>query len=293
MEDLFVSVIIPTYRDWDRLRLCIDALSGQSYPKESFEVIIVNNDTGDGVPAGFQLPAGFQIITEEKKGSYAARNAALKMARGEIYAFTDSDCIPDTNWIKNAVTYLKQHETCSRVGGPVSIFPSGPKATTTDHYNSIFEFPQIIYTKYSGTGVTANLFAYKKVFDAVGPFDEKLLSLGDLEWGKLANKAGFPIHYVENVVVKHPSRSLAELITKVKRIGGAQAAFENKSKFQSFLGCVGDVRPRLYIIKQIYRYGTHMSLFEKTKVLLLRHYLLYVRASEKFKVLQGKQPERR
>jgi GT2 family glycosyltransferase len=40
----FVSVVIPTYRDWDRLRVCVDALRRQTYPAESFEVIVVDND---------------------------------------------------------------------------------------------------------------------------------------------------------------------------------------------------------------------------------------------------------
>lgn len=292
MEYMFVSVIIPTYRDWDRLALCVEALSKQSYPRHCFEVVIINNDPNHPAPPQFTLPEHFKIITETKPGSYAARNAALEIVKGEIIGFTDSDCIPDKDWITNAITYFKQHPTCSRIAGNVSIFPNGPRPTTTDLYNSVFEFPQVIYSKYFGTGVTANLFTYKKVFDSVGPFNEKLFSLGDLEWGKLAHSAGFQIHYVESVVVKHPSRSLADLIIKVKRIGGAQGQSRNRNAFQSLLSCIADVSPKLYIIKQIYRYGAHMNLFEKTKVLLLRHYLLYVRAAEKFRVLQGKQPER-
>ncbi len=292
MAENFVSVIIPTYNDWARLAICVKALSEQTYPKEKFEVIIVNNNAADQTPAGFSLPANFTIITEAKPGSYAARNAALKIVNGDVLAFTDSDCIPDKKWIENAVAYFSQHEDCSRIAGSIAIFPNGPKATTTDHYNTIFEFPQVSYAA-AGTGVTANLFTYKKVFDAVGPFDDKLFSLGDLEWGKLAHKAGFKIHYVANVIVKHPSRTLSDLITKVKRIGGGQAKFEQGSKFRTLLGCVNDVRPKYYIAKQIFTSGHGLGVADKIKVLFLRHYLLYIRAAEKFKVVQGKQAERR
>ena len=40
----FVSVIIPTYHDWDRLKLCLKALEQQRYPTDRFEVLVVNND---------------------------------------------------------------------------------------------------------------------------------------------------------------------------------------------------------------------------------------------------------
>lgn len=292
MSDVYVSVIIPTYNDWTRLSLCLQALAGQRFPQAQFEILIVNNNPADPPPAGFWVPCNGRIITEAKAGSYAARNAALKIARGEIIAFTDSDCIPDQNWIQNAVAYFRQQPTCSRIAGNISIFPNGLKPTATDLYNSIFEFPQLHYIQHSGTSVTANLFTYKKVFDEVGLFNEKLFSLGDLEWGKQAHKAGFQIHFVENVVVKHPSRSFTELIKKVKRIGGGQATFKQRSAFRSFLSCLNDARPRLYIAAQIYRYGRHLNPVEKLKVLLLRYYLLTVRAAEKFRVLQGKQPER-
>lgn len=52
----FVSIIIPTYRDWERLALCISALDKQTYSKDLFEVIIVNNDAQDQAPSNYYLP---------------------------------------------------------------------------------------------------------------------------------------------------------------------------------------------------------------------------------------------
>ncbi|MDZ7736204.1 MAG: glycosyltransferase [Gammaproteobacteria bacterium] len=43
----YVSVIVPVYHDWDRLRDCLHALSQQHYPPESLEIIVVNNDPAD------------------------------------------------------------------------------------------------------------------------------------------------------------------------------------------------------------------------------------------------------
>jgi len=292
MKDKLVSVIIPTYKDWSRLRLCIDALSKQSYPKECFEVIIVNNNSEEGMPDDYMMPQNFKLITETKPGSYAARNTGLKIAKGEIIGFTDSDCIPEKDWIKNAVNYLNENKSCSRIAGHIDIIFKEAKPTTAELYNSVFAFPQKSHALYSGTGVTGNMFTYKNVFDTVGPFNERLLSLGDLEWGKMAHKAGFQIHYRKDVVIKHPARTLAELITKERRVGGGQGLMGKRSQVQSVLSYLADNRPRLFIFKHIYRHSTNLSLAGKIKVLLLRHYLLNIRALEKLRVQMGKQASR-
>jgi GT2 family glycosyltransferase len=291
MTDRFISVIVPTYQDWDRLALCIEALSKQSYPRECFEVIIVNNDPNDPVPLHFSLPEGFRIITEAKVGSYAARNAGLREAKGSIIGFTDTDCVPDPAWIENAVTYFHNNSHCSRIAGHIDIFHKGAKATIVEQYNAIFAFPQESHAS-GGTCVTGNLFTYKHVFDAVGPFDETLLSLGDLQWGKRAHKAGFQIRYVPNVIVKHPARTLQELIKKEKRVGGGQGSMGERSKAQDLWSCVTDIRPRPGLLKTIYRNSKGINMIDQFQIFLLRHYLISVRALEKFRVLWGKQPQR-
>ena len=105
MKRPFVSVIIPTFHDWNRLQSVIDALKKQTYPKDHLEVIIINNDPEDSPPE-LDLPDNFRIISESKPGSYAARNKGISAAKGEILAFTDSDCIPYPDWIEQAVKLL-------------------------------------------------------------------------------------------------------------------------------------------------------------------------------------------
>src|SRR5688572_8110282 len=136
----YISIVIPTYRDWERLDLCIAALTRQTYPREAFEVIIVNNDPADQPPAGLLLPENYRLITEAKTGSYAARNTALKIVRGTIIGFTDSDCIPDADWISNAVSYLAATPGCSRVAGHISIFYQSHRPSVAELYNTIFSF---------------------------------------------------------------------------------------------------------------------------------------------------------
>ena len=81
-----VSVIIPTFHDWDRLQLCLIALTSQDFPANDFEIIIANNDPADPAPDALDLPANARIIPASQPGSYAARNAALVEATGDLIA---------------------------------------------------------------------------------------------------------------------------------------------------------------------------------------------------------------
>lgn len=296
MEYPFVTIIIPTYHEWPLLKLCIEALEKQSYPKEHFEVLIVNNDPADAPPADFELPGNMRLLNESKTGSYAARNKALSEAKGEMVAFTDSDCIPDRDWITNGVAYLQAHPECSRIAGRITIYYKGKRPTPAELYNTLYAFPQQSYVQKSGACVTANLFTYKKVMDSVGWFDDRLYSCGDLEWGRAAARAGYPIHYVANVMVAHPARNFAELRKKERRVGGGigiklrgQGTMSAVKKSLHFLN---GFRPRIAEVKFVMKNGNELGPYAKLKVLLMRHYLLNLRLLESIKVQLGKTPNR-
>lgn len=295
MNDILVTIIIPVYNDWKRLSLCLNAVTKQSFAEENFEIIVVNNNPGDTVPSDYQLADNCKIITELKPGSYAARNAALKIARGKIIGFTDSDCIPDKDWIKNAVEYLSDNNVCSRIAGKIEIFFKSAKPTKTELYDKIFAFNQKGYVQDSGTCVTANLFTYKYVFEKIGYFNENLMSGGDFSWGTLAQKEGYKIEYAENVIVNHPARgNLKELIKKEKRVGGSQAIFlKEKSNFLiNIAHFIAELRPRRGALKWIFNKGKDLSVNNKIYIYLLRQYLLSLRAYEKLRVQTGKKANR-
>ncbi len=277
------------------MRLCINALSKQTYPKELFEVIIVNNNPNDSVPANLMLSENFKIITEEKPGSYAARNAALKVAKGEIIGFTDSDCIPDNDWIKNTVDYLNNNKNCFRIAGNVVVFPKSIPPSTAEKYDKLFAFQQKKYVTKWGTCVTANMFSYKSVFDAVGLFDDKRMSYGDLSWGVRAHKAGYKIDYLESCIVNHPARSLKELIKKVKRLAGGSEGpkYKKTGKLTIYLKFFSDMRPRIRgELKFLREQGKELKAADKISIFLLRLRLIYVRATENRKIRMGKKPNR-
>lgn len=290
----FVTIIIPTYKDWERLNICVAALQKQTYPKDRFEVIITNNDPSDPRPAQFVLPENFSIIDVVKPGSYAARNAGIRLAKGEIIGFTDSDCIPARDWIQNAVQYFLDHPSCSRIAGHISIFYHHKQPTSAELYDSMYSFRQKRYAEEKGTCVTGNMFTYKVVFQKVGLFNEKQFSYGDLIWGQQAHRAGYPIHYVRKVVVQHPARSMRELVKKERRLGGG-AGIHKRGKISPatlFFNLINGCRPRVTEVKYVFKNGKELDFLQKCTVLFIRHYLLNVRTYEQIRVTLGKSPNR-
>ena len=295
MTPKFVSIIIPTYKDWARLSLCLHALANQHYDPNFFEIIVVNNCTSDKVPNGYFLPKNCKVIVEAQPGSYVARNAGIKIAAGQILGFTDSDCIPDQDWISNAAEALNQNRQFDRIAGKIRLYYKSDKLTNAELYETVYAFNQEIYVEQDGTGVTANMFTYKNVFDNVGLFREDLLSGGDYEWAVRARDANHQIKYSDDVIVSHPARHhLAELVKKAKRVGGGQAGFKKSSSniLQSVVKFVYDLRPPVKSIPLILAKGKQMHISQKLLVFYIRYYMSIITATEKFKVSVGKAAQR-
>ena len=217
-----VSVIIPTYQDWDRLTQCLDALGAQTYPSHRVEILVVNNDPTNQPPPSLTLDRRTHLLTEATPGSYAARNTGIKAATGQIIAFTDSDCVPDPRWIETAV-----QEMCSgaeRVAGHIELFSERQPPSLADAYEMLVGFDQAAYAA-KGSAATANMVTSKAAFDAVGHFNSMLLSGGDMEWGFRAKLHGIGIRFSPASVVRHPTRgSLYALFKKARRVSAGASA---------------------------------------------------------------------
>lgn len=218
----FVSVIIPVYNDYDRLLLCLRCLQNQSYPQENYEIIVVDNGSTSSLKSHL-LPEDIILLEEPQIGSYAARNKGLSIARGEIIAFTDSDCQPMPDWIEMGVKWLLSNHNCGLVGGRIKVFPQNPeKLTISEFYESLAAFPQAKYIREYNFSAGANTFTFKHVIDNAGDFSQNLKSSGDAEWGNRVYDQGYKLLYAEDVIVLHPARhSLRELWAKeVRKAGG-------------------------------------------------------------------------
>lgn len=211
-----VSVVVPHYQDLEGLDRCLDALSRQTYPARDFEIVVADNNSPAGVAAVEQLIAGrarLTVVTE--KGAGPARNGGVAASQGAQLAFTDSDCVPDPEWLAEGLARL---ESFDLVGGRMLVLVGdAAHMTGAEAFEVVFAFDNASYVNRKGFTVTANLFCARSVFDAVGGF--KVGVSEDLEWGLRARGLGYRIGYADRAVVGHPARrTWPELKRKWERL---------------------------------------------------------------------------
>ncbi len=277
----FISVIIPVFNDAQRLEKCLDSLENQTFPKDRYEIIIVDNASTVDLKGLVNRYKNCHYLYEAKPGSYAARNKGLSSATGEIIAFTDSDCIPATDWIEKGVLALLEHPECGFIGGAIRLFYNNPDYLTgVEIYESLKGFPQQHYIERENFGATANVFTYRKVIDTVGLFNDKLKSGGDSEWGKRVASAGYQLVYANEVEVGHPARSTyLECYRKTVRVMGGLPAFRNASltpieNFKRLLR--GLLIPPVSRVRKILAEASEKTVMERirlTMVIIFIHYI--------------------
>lgn len=104
-----ISVVVATYNRGKLLVNCIKSLMKQSYPKNKYDIIIVNDGSTDSTIEDIKYFVKkwkkIRIITHKKNmGEAASRNTGIKSSHGEIIAFLDDDCIADKNWLSSIST---------------------------------------------------------------------------------------------------------------------------------------------------------------------------------------------
>ncbi len=97
------SIIVPTYNRPGQLTSCLESIERLEYPREDFEVIVV--DDGSRSPleetvAPFRTQLNISLIIQEHRGPAMARNRGAAHAKGVFLAFTDDDCTLAPDWLK-------------------------------------------------------------------------------------------------------------------------------------------------------------------------------------------------
>ena len=211
----FVSVIIPVYNSSKLLEKCLKALEAQSYPFDYFEIIVVDNNSTEDIRLVVAQFHHAKYSFESSPGSYAARNQGISIAKGEVIAFTDSDCIPNQIWLAQGVEKLLEVSQCGLAAGEIEFFCQNPEQPSlVEIYDLKSCLKQKAYLEKENFGATANVFTFKDVLDRVGVFNSDLKSGGDKEWGRRVFSYGYKQAYANKAIVRHPARYQREEMRK-------------------------------------------------------------------------------
>lgn len=212
-----VTVAIPTYNRAAFLRQTLAGITAQQFPREHFEVLVIDNNSRDDTRAVVESfahcdPAP-RYLLETKQGLDYARNRAIAEARGEIVLFGDDDILMEPDWIAQmAVPLLVDQTRCvGAVGGEViPVFPDGlPDWVAEWHAPLAFRSDTgPIPKQHSPMG--ANLAFPKWIFEQLGPFHTALdraagnyFSGGDSEMIRRVREAGYEVWFSPAAAVQH------------------------------------------------------------------------------------------
>jgi glycosyltransferase involved in cell wall biosynthesis len=175
-----VSIIIPTRNRAAILARCLAALPDSARGLESPEVIVAddysNDDTSKTID-DFRVASGWLVShlrQDRPLGANAARNAALRVARGEVIVFIDDDVLVTEGWLSNLLAGLS--EQFPIVSGPVRLMAAGP--LLGKHREEVSTYlSEIIVPARGARGeivpAACNMAAFRWVFDRA-QFDENV-----------------------------------------------------------------------------------------------------------------------
>ncbi|MCM8798839.1 MAG: glycosyltransferase family 2 protein, partial [Candidatus Omnitrophica bacterium] len=114
-----ISIVIAGYNCSQTIEETLKACLNQDYPRDLYEVIFVDDGSNDGTQESVRkFPVRY--IWQPHSGPAKARNIGWQEAEGEIIFFTDSDCVPDEEWIRTLIKNFN-YEKVGAVGGSYGI----------------------------------------------------------------------------------------------------------------------------------------------------------------------------
>jgi GT2 family glycosyltransferase len=233
-----VSVIIPAYNRKDELKELLAALDRQTLAAGQFEIIVIDDGSTDDTLFYLTslVKSGKENLVfqqQENQGPGAARNRGMELARGNIFAFTDTDCRPLPDWLE---ALLKPFAD-TRVGAV------GGVEEYDEHGTVMQQAIHISMTSFLTTGGirgtagkkltryyprTFNMAISREAFKRAGGF--KQLGHGpiygeDIDLSIRIEKAGLALVFNEGAKVYHRRRdSLQGFFKQVLKMGEARAA---------------------------------------------------------------------
>jgi cellulose synthase/poly-beta-1,6-N-acetylglucosamine synthase-like glycosyltransferase len=123
-KEPFVTIIMPVKNFERTIEKTFEYLMNVDYPHEAWEWVIADGGSNDKtieIIKNWQKKYPFIKLVEIPNcpSPGFARNKALETVKGEFLFFTDADCAPDKNWIREMLRHFEQDPKIAAVGGEV------------------------------------------------------------------------------------------------------------------------------------------------------------------------------
>ena len=226
-----VSVIVPCYNEQSTIRLLLEAIQQQTFPRAEMEVMIADGMSTDGTRdeiARFQADfpdLSIRVVDNPLRNIPSGLNRAIEVSRGGIILRLDAHSKPYPEYIENSVKALDEGRG-DNVGGVWEIHPGADTriaksiAVAAAHPLGVGD-AMYRHAKYAAEVDTVPFGAFKReLIERVGKFDETLLTNEDYEFNTRIRKAGGRIWLDPSIRSIYFARStLLELAKQYWRYG--------------------------------------------------------------------------
>ena len=207
-EQPFFSIIVPTFNRPLPLAHCLQSLARLDYPRDRFEVIVVDDGSEsptEAVVSSFGNRLDITLITQPHSGPAVARNKGATHAKGELLAFTDDDCSPASEWLKTLAVRFNGNPDNMIGGRTLNVLLNNPYSTASD---LLIRYLYAYYNSNPGQAhffTSNNLALPKDSFHRIGGFDMFFRRAGaeDREFCERWLRHGFRITYAPEALIYH------------------------------------------------------------------------------------------
>lgn len=231
-EPVDLSVVIVAYKSKDYISRCIQSIY-EATQGLSFEIIIIDNVSGDGLGEFLhaKFPEVILIKNEKNEGFARGVNRGAKLASGRyLYILNpDTQLYPDT--MKIMLNFIEEHPMCCLVGARTidEMVRSIPSCRSLPHIGNIIKYPLLLFlqgrrlknpkrylldiceqnetidvTRYNGYITGACIMTRLDFFKKMGMFDERyFLYCEDIDFGLRMKEAGYKAFFVSEASVIH------------------------------------------------------------------------------------------
>ena len=247
------SILIPFRNEAENIVALLDSIAQQEYPKDFFEIIVINDaSTDESVPLikqfiQEQAELSIQLIENNRKTASPKKDAlvtAIALAKYDWILSTDADCIATPQWLATLDGFIQEQQEPHMIVGPVMLVRTQEKVSFFDRIRLEFELLDILSLQAAtlgafGTGKPvlnngANLAFTKFGFHTVnGYVGNDHLASGDDHFllEKFVQWRPEKVHYLKArtaIITTYPEHSWAALFKQRKRWAAKTVAFKNR-----------------------------------------------------------------
>jgi glycosyltransferase involved in cell wall biosynthesis len=233
IRELFViSVIVCTWNRAKALSICLDALEHQTLDFNSFDVVVVNNNSTDETCEMLErfssaTKLNFNSYLEKHQGISASRNRGVLESKGEFLVFLDDDSVAAPELLANINSLFTEANVDAIAGKVICVIPDNLDSDIPKAYLAKLSFSSIDFGECMRPmlpheyAVGANMSFRRSLLDNLGSFkeylgykgDRKIIGEDDDIWDRAMASGALCVWAPSAVVYHHPS---ADRFTKAK-----------------------------------------------------------------------------